>query len=181
MLNPYSQLETILFVASRPLTLGKISEAIGETKEKTKELLEQIQEKYNHDDSGIVIIKNNDEYQMVSQPKNRELAEKFMKAEVLGELTKPQLETLTVISYCGPLTKAELEQIRGVQCSIILRNLMMRGLVRESQGRLDILPTYEVTTDFIKYLGINKLEELPDYQELHRHEYLVSRMSETTS
>jgi segregation and condensation protein B len=181
MLSVRSQLETILFVASKPLSILKLAESVGVSIEEAREFLASLVEKYNQVDSGIIILKNNDEYHMVTQPENREVAEKFMKAEVSGELTKPQLETLTVISYCGPLTKAELEQIRGVQCSIILRNLLMRGLIKESQGRLDILPVYEVSMDYMRFLGIQSLEELPDYQQLHTHEYVAARLSETNT
>ncbi|MFA6376974.1 MAG: SMC-Scp complex subunit ScpB, partial [Candidatus Paceibacterota bacterium] len=113
-----------------------------------------------------------------SNPDNREAAENFLKAEVSGELTRPQLETLTVISYCGPITKPELEQLRGVNCSLILRNLMMRGLVKEAEDPANLLPTFEVTMDYLRHLGINDLRELPDYEILHKHEAITSALEE---
>lgn len=172
-----SQLETILFVASKPLSLKKLAGAVQTSEEETESLLSVLVEKYNQATSGIVILKNGSEYQMTSQPENRMIAEQFLKSELLGELTKPQLETLTVVSYCGPLTKAELEQIRGVNCSVILRNLMMRGLVKEKNSQLEMLPSYEVTMDFVRSMGILNINELPDYEALHNHEYVRTILS----
>jgi len=172
-----SQIETILFVASKPLSISKIAQALQVEEEVVKNILVDLLQKFNQPDSGMRLIKNSEEFQLVSSPENKELAEKFLKSEILGELTKPQLETLTVISYCGPLTRAELEQIRGVNCSIILRNLMMRGLVKEKNDKSDLLPNYEITLDYIRYLGIQSVEELPDYSTLHNHEYIKTTLT----
>ncbi len=167
MSSTQSKLESILFVASKPLGLKKIARALGAGEAETLENLERLRVKYNHRESGIILAQNNNEWQMVSNPDNRAAAENFLKAEVSGELTRPQLETLTVISYRGPLTKPELEQMRGVNCSLILRNLMMRGLVKEVEDAANLLPTYEVTMDYLRHLGVNSLRELPDFEVLH--------------
>ncbi|MDD4477312.1 MAG: SMC-Scp complex subunit ScpB [Patescibacteria group bacterium] len=168
-----SKIETILFVAGKPLAAKKISKALNENEEKISECLTALLEKYNaSEDAGVVIMRNNGEWQMVSNPENREAAENFLKAEISGELTRPQLETLTVISYCGPITKPELEQVRGVNCGLILRNLMIRGLIKENNDASGLLPTYEASMDYLRHLGISDLRELPDYAELHKHEYI---------
>ncbi|OGH88785.1 MAG: SMC-Scp complex subunit ScpB [Candidatus Magasanikbacteria bacterium RIFOXYC2_FULL_42_28] len=169
-----SQLESILFVASKPLGVKKLAKALNVSAEEVLTVVTELRAKYNVENSGVVIVENNDEYQMVASPDNQTVAENFIKAEVSGELTRPQLETLTVISYCGPITKPELEQIRGVNCALILRNLMMRGLVKERDDATNLLPTYEVTMDYLRRLGLNSLHELPDYATLHNHEYLTA-------
>lgn len=117
---------------------------------------------------------------MAANPDNHESAENFLKAEVSGELTRPQLETLTVVSYCGPITKPELEQIRGVNCALILRNLMMRGLVKEADDPSGLLPKYEVTMEYLRHLGVNNLNELPDYDNLHNHEHISSTLAQAS-
>lgn len=165
-----SKLESILFVASKPLGIKKLAKVLGVEEQNILEILENLRVKYNQPESGIILLQNNNEWQLVSNPDNREAAENFLKAEVSGELTRPQLETLTVVAYCGPITKPELEQIRGVNCSLILRNLMMRGLVKEVDDPMNLLSTYEVTMDYLRHLGINSLKELPEYDKLHRHE-----------
>ncbi len=169
-----SKIESILFVASKPLSVKKITAVLKSSDKAVSEALQELKTKYNHDDSGIKIIQNNDEWQMVASAENKEASENFLKAEVSGELTRPQLETLTVISYCGPITKPELEQIRGVNCSLILRNLMLRGLVKENEDTGVFLSAYEVTMDYLRHLGLNSLTELPNYLELHKHPHITN-------
>ncbi len=140
--------------------------------------LQALFEKYSQQTSGIVLLNNNDEWQMAASPSNKEVAENFIKAEVGGELTKPQLETLTVVSYCGPITKPELDQIRGVNCALILRNLLMRGLVKESEDSSELIPKYEVSMDFVRHMGLQTVQELPDYNELHQHEFITKALEE---
>ena len=161
-------------MASKPLPTKKIAAVLKIDNEETVEVLKSLQQKYNHADSGIAILQNEDEWQMAASAGNKEASENFLKAEVSGELTRPQLETLTVVSYCGPITKPELEQIRGVNCGLILRNLMLRGLVKENEDSAELLPVYEVTMDYLRHLGLNGLEELPNYAELHQHPYITN-------
>ncbi|MBU0546168.1 SMC-Scp complex subunit ScpB, partial [Patescibacteria group bacterium] len=170
MSNTISQIESILFVASKPLSVKKITKTLQIDEAEVLEILENLRTKYNQPESGIVLFQNNEEWQLVSNPGNREAAENFIKAEISGELTRPQLETLTVVAYCGPITKPEMEQIRGVNCSLILRNLMMRGLVKETEDITKLLPVFEVTMDYLRHIGLVSLKELPDYAALHKHE-----------
>src|SRR3989339_659375 len=79
-----------------------------------------------------------------------------------------------------PITRPELEQIRGVNCSLILRNLMMRGLVKEAEDPSGLLPKYEVTTDYLRHLGVTNLNELPEYEKLHNHEHINITLSQTS-
>ena len=168
-----SKLESILFVASKPLAIKKIASALKVSEKEILAALASLCDKYNQAESGIAILQNNEEWQMTASAANKSAAESFLKAEVSGELTRPQLETLTVVSYCGPITKPELEQIRGVNCSLILRNLMLRGLVKENEDGGGLLPSYRVTMDYLRHLGLNSLTELPNYSELHNHPYIA--------
>jgi len=111
-------------------------------------------------------------YQLASHPDNAKLVQLFLKSDITGELTEPALETLTIIAYRGPMTKPEIEQIRGVNCSLILRNLLIRGLIEKIEHKKVELPRYQVTHDFIRFLGIGSAAELPDYEKLHTHETL---------
>jgi len=176
-----TQLESILFVASKPLTVKKMAKVLGTSEEDVLGLLEQLKSKYSLAESGVVLLQNNDEWQLVSNPENKTVTEQFVKAEVSGELTKPQLETLTVVSYCGPISKPELEQIRGVNCSLILRNLMMRGLVKEADGSTDLIPKYEVTMEYLRHLGLQSIADLPEYAELHNHDFITKALEQKPS
>ncbi len=173
----HSQIETILFVASKPLSVKKIAKVLQLEDNVVLDTLKELLTKYNQAQSGIVVLQNNDEWQMVSNPDNKAAAENFLKAEVSGELTRPQLETLTVISYCGPITRPELDQIRGVNCSLILRNLMMRGLIKENDDNTALLPKYEVTMEYLRHLGLNNITGLPDYEKLHQHQHITATLS----
>src|SRR3989339_830060 len=98
-MNINAQLETILFVAGKPLSFKKKIKIFQIEEPVAQEALANFCLKYNNQESGIVVIQNNDEWQMVASPDNHEVAENFLKAEVSGELTRPQLETLTAVSY----------------------------------------------------------------------------------
>lgn len=167
-------MESILFVASKPLSVKKMASVLKINTKEAEDSLVELRAKYNNRDSGISLLQNGEDWQMTANADNKEVSENFLKSEVSGELTRPQLETLTVISYCGPITKPELEQIRGVNCSLILRNLMLRGLVKENEDNANLLPAYAVTMDYLRHLGINSLMELPNYQELHQHPYITN-------
>ncbi len=155
-----------------------MAKVLGVSESKALQALKELQDQYNLPDSGVILIQNNDEWQLVSNPNNRAAAENFLKAEVSGDLTRPQLETLTVISYCGPITKPELEQLRGVNCSLILRNLMLRGLAEEVETEINILPKYQVTMQYLRHLGLMTVKDLPNYDELHKHEHITRALED---
>lgn len=165
------KLESLLFVVSKPLAVKKMAKLLGEGEASVSAALRSLEEKYGAG-SGIRLISTGDEWQLVTHPDNQTLVESLVRAEVTDELTRPQLETLTVISYCGPITKPELEQIRGVNCGLILRNLLLRGLIKELEDGLNLVPAYEVTMEYLRHLGLARASALPDYAELHGHDFV---------
>ena len=167
-----SQIESILFVAPKPLTVKQIVKATQKNVIEVEEALETLKMKYNQDDQGIHILCEAGQFQMATNPDNSDVVDLFVKDEVSGELTKAQLETLTVIAYRGPITKPELEQIRGVNCTLILRNLQMRGLTEEGDTQDKILPVYSLSVEALRHLGVISASELPDYETLHSHEFI---------
>ncbi len=173
-----SQLESILFVASKSLTVQQLAKATGVSVDKIIDTIETLKVKYNHDDSGIRILTTEDSVQMGTNAENGEVIEHLMKDEVAGELTKAQLETLTVIAYRGPITRPELEQIRGVNCAVIIRNLLMRGLLEEHESTEKLMPVYIISTEALRHLGITSVEQLPEYEVLSNHEYLEPKNQE---
>ena len=172
-----AKIESILFVASKPLSVGKIAKALGKESSDVEETLHNLRLKYNRQDSGIHIVHEADTYQMMTNPENAEAINGFIKNEVAGELTRAQLETLTVIAYRGPITRPELEQIRGVNCAIIIRNLRIRGLVDESQSKTDLQPYYSLSLQALQHLGITTTSELPEYDTLHAHAYIEQTLA----
>ncbi|MDP3985872.1 MAG: SMC-Scp complex subunit ScpB [Candidatus Veblenbacteria bacterium] len=163
--------ESILFAAGKPLALKKLADMLGVTVGDVEAAARELNERYREAGHGLEVILHQGEALMVTRPEYSDLVRQFLKVEELGELTRPQLEALSVLAYRGPLSKPELEQVRGVNCSLILRNLMIRGLV-EVVGEDGPVPHYQVTVDFIRYLGLSATSELPEYDTLSRDENL---------
>lgn len=164
------QIESILFLSNKSLSLKKLAELTERSKTEIETVLETLKKEYNESGRGVRIMFNDDHVQMATAPESASVVEKFLKEELTGEMTRPQLETLTIIAYRGPITKMELEQIRGVNCSLILRNLFIRGLIESRMERKIGANVYEVTLDFVRYLGLTNVKELPDYENLSKSE-----------
>ncbi len=160
-----SHIESLLFTSAKPLSLAQLVKLTSSTKKEVAEVLGTLKEKYSAKESGIALLETGTQVQLVSAPKNASLVRKLLKDDMTGELTRPSLETLTVIAYRGPITKAAIEEIRGVNCSLIIRNLLIRGLIEEEKGEEAL--QYRITTEFLRYLGVSQVSELPDYEELH--------------
>lgn len=173
-----SKIESILFVSAKPLSLKQLENISHSPVNEIEQALAELIFEYNQQGKGINLINNDAKYQFVTSPENTELIQQILKEELIGELTRPSLETLTVIAYRGPITKAELEQIRGVNCSLILRNLLMRGLVEAVYDKIRATTLYNITLDFMRYLGINNVKELPDYEKLNSDERLVQLLTD---
>lgn len=164
-----SKVESLLFISPKPLAVKKIAELTNSEPAEVEEAVKELIAEYTG--RGLEIKRVENHLQMMTSGDNHKLAQDFIKDEISGELTKPSLETLTVIAYRGPMTKTELELIRGVNCSLILRNLMIRGLVEEAEDKKRGA-LYNVTLDFLKFLDIKEIKELPDYEKLNKDENL---------
>jgi segregation and condensation protein B len=162
------QLESLLFISHKPLSLTELAKLLTADKTAVENELNQLIVEYSERAGGIEVLKIEDKYQMSASGENAELIAKFLNTEMAGDLTKPSLETLTIIAYRGPISKAELELIRGINCSMILRNLLMRGLIEAREDKVKGVLVYQITFEFLKYLGINNIEELPEFQILNR-------------
>ena len=162
-----SQIESLLFISNQPFSLKKLVSITKSDKAKVGQAVDELMEEYNKEGKGIGVSKIGEKVQMVTGSSNAKLVASFIKEETTGELSRAALETLTIVAYRGPITKAELEQIRGVNCSVILRNLQMRGLVEGKDDKKKMQSVYNITFDFLKFLGLNDQSELPDYEKLN--------------
>jgi len=172
--------ESILFAANKPIGLKELADITGAKKEDLEKALEALKSKLNNDDSGIHILENNKKYQLSTNPGHSKILQEYFQTELTGELSKPSLETLTIIAYRQPISKEELEQIRGVNCSLILRNLLIRGLVEYREEKNDLVPMYSVTMDFLRHLGIAAVSELPDFEKLNSDENLKTLLAQAS-
>ncbi len=167
-MNTKSKIESLLFISAKPMSVKQLAELIKKDKKEIEKVGFELVEEYKNNKKGIQIIKNSSKLQMVSSPENAKLIQEFIKDETTGELSRPSLETLTIIAYRGPVSKIDLDRIRGVNCSLILRNLLIRGLIKAKNDNKKQETYYTITFDFIRFLGINDVSELPDYEKLSK-------------
>lgn len=167
-----SKIEALLFVAGKPLSPKKIGELAGAKEAEVSAALHELQEKYADALSGLQIFSTGAQWQMGTAGECAPVVAEFVKEEFAGELTRPQMETLTVIAYRGPISKYELEIIRGVSCGLILRNLLIRGLIDEEHDVKLKAQKYRVSMDFLRHLGLTQVSDLPEYAALHGHEVM---------
>lgn len=171
-MNLAGKIESLLFIASKPMSLKKIADLLGADYETVRSDIGTLQQLYNTEERGIQIAQHGVSVQMVTSPLNAKIVADFLKDERSGELTRPSLETLTIIAYRGPLPKSEIDMIRGVNCSLILRNLMIRGLINSYEDKERMTTLYEISFDFLRHLGIRAVTELPNYHTLQHDERL---------
>jgi segregation and condensation protein B len=176
-MNIEKNVEAILFVASKPLPYKKIATSLGVSDAHIRDAIDALVQQYRKRNAGLDIICTGTKVHMVSHSSCTEVVSEFTKDEVSGDLTKAQLETLTVIAYRSPVTRAELEHIRGVNCAVILRNLLMRGLIDMDGDVQDPETAYALSSRAMAHLGLSNPQSLTSYAELHAHEH-VERLLE---
>jgi len=165
-----SKIESLLFISAKPMAANQLADLLKADKKEIVKSADELLADYKNNQTGVQIIKDGAKYQMVSSPENAKVIQEFIKDETTGELSRPSLEALTIIAYRGPVSKIDLDRIRGVNCALILRNLLIRGLI---EGKLDKKKNetyYTASFDFIRFLGLNSINDLPDYARLHQDE-----------
>jgi len=176
-MNLKTKIESLLFISAKPMAVKQLADLINKPVDEVKQAGDELVRDYQQAKSGMQVIKSGTKYQMVSSPENAKLVQEFIKDETTGELSRPSLEALTIIAYRGPISKLDLDRIRGVNCALILRNLLLRGLIEAKLDKQKKENYYNITFDFIKYLGINNVSQLPEYQKLSKDD-TIDRMLE---
>lgn len=170
-------IEAVLFAAAKPIKLIDLRKHLDLSEEVVREAIDDISSRFNIETSGVHLMEQNGSVQLVSNATAGEVVAKFLKKEASGPLTRPSLETLTIIAYRGPITKPEIELIRGVNCSLILRNLLIRGYILEEQDKERLQPVYHVSHEFLHVIGTNRLEDLPEYEAFHTNEKVAELLN----
>lgn len=162
-----SKIESLLFVSHKPLSVKKIALHVTTSPKEAEECLHILMQKYqDREDNGILLVRNADQFRFVSSPRNTFMVQEYLKEDISGELTRPAVETLSIIAYRGSIAKSELEQIRGINCSLILRNLLIRGLIETKEDKARMEKMYHVSFDFLEHLGVQSTSQLPDFERL---------------
>lgn len=163
-----SQILSILFISSKPVSVKELTEALDLDDKKIKEVATKLSK--DNKDSGINVLFLNDRLQLASNPDNSSQVKRFLSLELRERLTDASLETLAIIVYRQPISKAEIENIRGVNSQYILRQLLIRGLIEKIASTTDKrMQNYKPTLELMQHLGIKDLADLPDFEELTKN------------
>lgn len=166
-LNIKAAIEAILFASGSSVELSRIANALEISEKQAEEQISALINDYNASQRGITILKLKNAYQMVSVKEYAPQIRKIMDLRRNSPLSQAALEVLAVVAYNQPVTKAFVEQVRGVDCSGVIGSLTLKGLVEE-KGRLE-LPgrplLYGTTENFLRCFNISSLEELPALPE----------------
>lgn len=167
-----SAVEAILFAAERPASFDRLREAFGDpcpNNEQLQEAIDQIQTRYAEPDRGFMLRKAQGGYHFVTKVENAEFIRRFQASKPF-RLGRSALEVLSIIAYRQPITRAEIDQVRGIDSSHLLRTLIERGLVRMA-GKAEVpgRPVqYGTTQKFLEVIGLASTAELPPLSELNQ-------------
>lgn len=161
-------IESVIFMYGEPVKFSRLAEILEVTEEEVNDLVKELKVIYdNRESQGLNIIFDKESVQIVTHSKCSYVIDNFVKGELNKPLSQAALEVLAVVAYRGPISKVDIEAIRGVNCSFTLRNLSMRGLIKkvvdDSDARTHL---YKITFKFLRILGVENEKDLPDYEEL---------------
>ena len=159
--------EAILFVAGEAVTVKELSRALQAEEKAVKAELNAIRDEYDYDQRGFMLKRFGDKVQLATRPLYAQDVLRLLQPVQQQSLSQAAMETLAVVAYKQPVTRAEVEQVRGVKCDYSLQSLINKGLIKET-GRKDTIgrPILFGTTDeFLSHFGLEGLEYLPPLPE----------------
>lgn len=162
----FSIIESLLFVSGEPLKIKDISSIIECSIDYTREMLIELSVAYEEDSRGIKLININEEYQLVTKSQNSDYIQKILKTNSRQSLSQASLETLAIIAYKQPITRIDIDEIRGVKSESAIMKLVEKNLIKEC-GRLEVPGRpilYGTTDEFLKQFNIRRISELPSLE-----------------
>jgi segregation and condensation protein B len=159
-------IESLLFVADRTVTVQELAATLEIDQDEVENALESLKTAYQ--ERGIRLQRKGDRLQLVSAPEAGPVIERFLGLEISGKLSPASLETMAIVAYRQPITRTQVDAIRGVNSDSVLRSLVRRGLL-EQVGRAETVGhpfLYGVTFEFLEQFGLESLKSLPKWEEL---------------
>jgi len=160
-------LEALLFAATEPLSEDKLAAILGVNQQETRDLLQRIQEELQQPQRGLTLLQSDEGWRLVTKPTLAPYLERLFRPQQSSFLSRAALETLAIIAYRQPITRSEIELIRGVKTEKALNTLLEKGLIREV-GRREGLGKpilYGTTEAFLSHFGFQSLADLPPLEE----------------
>ncbi len=159
------KIEALLFWKAQPVTVAELSEWLKTPQDEVTLALTQLETSLAG--RGLVLVRKEDEVMLGTAPELSELIEKLTKEELNRDLGKAGLETLSIILYYGPITRAEIDYIRGVNSTFVLRTLLIRGLIERVQNKNDMRTfLYKPTFELLSHMGVTDVAKLPEYEQV---------------
>ena len=161
----YSAIECILFVSGEPVSLVQLQRALDITGIEMNAIIHNMEKQYRQEERGIQLYITDDTVQLVSNKKYASYVEELLQPAQTKSFTQAMLETLSIVAYKQPVTRADIEAVRGVRCDYSVSQLLKLGLIREL-GRRDSVgrPMMFGTTDaFLRQFGLHSIEEMTEY------------------
>lgn len=160
-----AKIEAILFWKAEPISIKKLASLLNEKPEAVKAGLASLEN--NLKGRGLTLVQTDEEVMLGTSKELSPLIEQLTKEELTRDLGKAGLETLSIILYQGPISRADIDYIRGVNSQFILRNLLIRGLIERVDNPKDARSyLYKTTLQLLSHLGISKIEALPEYEKV---------------
>ena len=175
-------IEAILFTMGESVEVERLASVLEQDKKYTKELLLEMKAEYDEKESGITLMELEDSFQMCTKSDMYEYLIKIAKTPRKYVLTDTLLETLSIVAYKQPVTRAEIEKIRGVSCDHAVNRLVEFGLITEV-GRMDAPGRpllFGTTEEFLRSFGVKSLEELPELSAVQIEEFKVQAEAEAS-
>lgn len=157
-------IEGILFAAGEPVPVERISLTLEQDKETVDSVCQRLADQYGYERRGIRLVKLENSWQMCSAPEYADSIRKTLESRKPAKLSQPALEVLSIIAYFQPVTRAYIEQVRGVDSSYTVGLLLERGLICEA-GRLSVPGRpmqFKTTKNFLRSFGLSSLDDLPE-------------------
>lgn len=161
-------LEGLLFVVGEEgLTLEQIEDVLGINEDESKELLKNLKREYEEDGRGLRIDFLGNRFKLTTKYEHREYYQKLIENPETNVLSQAALETLAIIAYNEPITRVQVDALRGIGSSQMIRKLVAKGFIKEvGRSELPGRPIlYETTSEFLDYFGLSTIDDLPDMNQ----------------
>jgi len=171
-----SAVESLIFISNKPLTIDELKQLFENSDGETlRGIAETLKKEHEERNSGVRIVEMAGGYQMVTTPQNSAYIKNFYKIRNTEKLSSPSLETLAIIAYKQPVTRVDIEAIRGVNVDGVVRSLLEKNLIKVV-GRKEVIGrpfVYGTTRMFLDYFGLKSLEELPKIEEFAQQDLVL--------
>jgi segregation and condensation protein B len=166
-MNLSAQIEAILFWKAEPVSIKKLAQLLNIDTSSIKTAINELEQSLKG--RGLTLVQTDEEVMLGTSKELSPLIEQLTKEELTRDLGKAGLETLSIILYQGPISRADIDYIRGVNSQFILRNLLIRGLIERVDNPKDARSfLYKTTLELLSHLGLSKIEDLPEYEKVKK-------------